>query len=129
MSKEITMIQNETRRRRAILEAKLAELQRVSGPREELHVEHCADPIDQVKSSTDREVVIRRLDQQTRSIHAIRTALAKMRKGAYGLCERCEEPIAGKRLDALPWARFCVTCQSAVEFEDCHDPTTLGRAA
>jgi RNA polymerase-binding transcription factor DksA len=26
----------------------------------------------------------------------------------------CEEPISTKRLDAVPWARFCVTCQEAI---------------
>jgi DnaK suppressor protein len=41
-------------------------------------------------------------------------ALRRMDHGAYGVCAECEEPISGKRLDAVPWARYCVTCQEAI---------------
>jgi RNA polymerase-binding transcription factor DksA len=37
-------------------------------------------------------------------------ALARLAAGAYGRCERCGEPIADARLDALPAARRCITC-------------------
>lgn len=33
----------------------------------------------------------------------------------FGLCETCEEPIAPRRLEAMPHARMCVACQSKVE--------------
>lgn len=33
----------------------------------------------------------------------------------FGLCERCEEPIPPRRLQAMPHARMCVDCQSEVE--------------
>lgn len=39
----------------------------------------------------------------------------------FGLCEVCEEPIAPRRLEAMPHARMCVECQSAVE-----DPVKKG---
>ena len=57
------------------------------------------------------------LNHQARSIHEIRSALARTEQGSYGFCERCEEPIPAKRLDALPWARMCVSCQYAIEAE------------
>ena len=34
-----------------------------------------------------------------------------MAKGTYGECEGCGEEISAARLKALPWARYCVTCQ------------------
>jgi len=37
---------------------------------------------------------------------------------AFGACERCGEAIADKRLDALPFARYCITCQRAIEEEE-----------
>ncbi len=43
-------------------------------------------------------------------------ALAKLDGGAspaYGICERCGEPIAADRLEAMPTARRCVTCSAA----------------
>ncbi len=30
----------------------------------------------------------------------------------FGLCEACEEEIAPRRLEVMPWARFCVACQA-----------------
>ena len=33
----------------------------------------------------------------------------------YGLCEACDEPIGTRRLERLPWARYCIQCQSARE--------------
>jgi DnaK suppressor protein len=102
-------------RRKAALESKLREVLDVSRGREELRVEHLADPIDQVTSSTEREVAVHRLAHQTRLIHEIGLALAKIEACTYGLCERCEEAIPRKRLDAVPWARLCGPCQSQAE--------------
>ena len=31
-----------------------------------------------------------------------------------GVCLECEEPISAKRLDAVPWARYCVACQERI---------------
>ena len=45
-------------------------------------------------------------------------ALAKIEDGSFGACERCSEPIAEKRLDALPFARYCIDCQRLVEQEE-----------
>lgn len=38
-------------------------------------------------------------------------ALAKIHAGTYGACERCGDPIATERLDALPWAMLCIRCK------------------
>jgi len=47
-------------------------------------------------------------------LREIADALRRIDSGAYGDCMECEEPISTKRLDAVPWARYCVTCQEAV---------------
>jgi DnaK suppressor protein len=44
-------------------------------------------------------------------------AQARMEAGTYGTCERCGNPIAPERLDALPFVTLCITCQSEVEEE------------
>ncbi len=33
----------------------------------------------------------------------------------FGLCEECEEPIPPRRLEVMPWAVYCVRCQSERE--------------
>jgi DnaK suppressor protein len=41
----------------------------------------------------------------------IEAALDRLRSGEYGVCQECETRIADRRLNALPWARYCLTCQ------------------
>jgi len=116
MSAQVTTITAaETRRRTADLQSRLTELLSAGSQREELHIDYEADPLDQVRSSTDREIAVHRVDQRARLIHDIRLALAKVEDHSYGTCEECEEPISRRRLDAIPWARLCIGCQSAKE--------------
>lgn len=42
----------------------------------------------------------------------IEAALAKLEAGTYGQCEDCGSAIAPARLEAMPSARFCITCAS-----------------
>ena len=42
-------------------------------------------------------------------------ALAKIEAGTYGTCDRCGQAIAPARLEALPYATLCVSCQDRVE--------------
>jgi DnaK suppressor protein len=104
-----------TQRRQETLEVPLREIGNPFGQRDELQLEYSADPADVVRSQADREIVISRLDDQTRRVHEIEDALDKLSNGSYGACEHCEEQIAPRRLDAVPWARLCVRCQSRAE--------------
>jgi DnaK suppressor protein len=47
-------------------------------------------------------------------LREIADALERIENGAYGVCLECEEPISAKRLEAVPWARYCVTCQEQI---------------
>ena len=46
-------------------------------------------------------------------LREINDALHRMDTEHYGVCLECEEPISQKRLDAVPWARYCVPCQES----------------
>ena len=52
-----------------------------------------------------------------RLLKEVVSALQKLDEGGFGSCERCEV-VAEKRLEALPFARYCITCQRAVEEEE-----------
>ncbi len=47
-------------------------------------------------------------------LREITDALHRIDAGLYGTCLECEEPISPKRMNAVPWARYCVSCQDAV---------------
>lgn len=46
------------------------------------------------------------------TLQDINDALAKFDAGTYGSCERCGQPIAAARLEAMPAARLCIECVS-----------------
>ena len=103
--------------RKKALQSKLDELLQPSVERETIKVETFADPLDQLSSAANRELAIHLVDRNSRLASEIRSALARIDDGTYGLCESCDEPISAKRLDAVPWARLCVSCQSRQEAE------------
>jgi len=47
-------------------------------------------------------------------LREIADALHRVETDTYGICPECEEAISTKRLDAVPWARYCVTCQEQI---------------
>jgi DnaK suppressor protein len=47
-------------------------------------------------------------------LREISDALQRIEQGNYGTCLECEEPISVKRLNAVPWARYCVACQENI---------------
>jgi DnaK suppressor protein len=47
-------------------------------------------------------------------LREISGALHRIEQETYGICAECEEPISAKRLDAVPWARYCITCQEVI---------------
>jgi DnaK suppressor protein len=42
-------------------------------------------------------------------------AVARLADGTFGTCMRCGKPIATARLEALPWAAYCIDCQRIVD--------------
>jgi len=47
-------------------------------------------------------------------LREISHALHRIETDTYGICTECDEPISSKRLDAVPWARYCVACQEQI---------------
>lgn len=50
-----------------------------------------------------------------RLIYHIDEALRRIEKGTYGKCHTCGKEITRTRLEAVPHARFCITCKEAEE--------------
>lgn len=60
----------------------------------------------------ENDEVLAALDRSIRAEMAqIEKTLARLDKGEYGVCEVCGDPIAPKRLEALPYATRCVACE------------------
>jgi RNA polymerase-binding protein DksA len=48
-------------------------------------------------------------------LREIDEALRKIYRGEYGVCENCGGPIARARLEAMPYARLCLSCKENEE--------------
>ena len=66
---------------------------------------------DQASSAYTREFLFELGNGDRRLLQEVVSALQKIDEGGFGECERCGEPIADKRLEALPFARYCIECQ------------------
>jgi RNA polymerase-binding transcription factor DksA len=63
----------------------------------------------------EEEMNLTLLEAQEQLLEECDAALARIRKGAFGVCEECHRPIAQGRLRACPYARHCVTCARKLE--------------
>ena len=100
---------------KTILEAKLAELLRAFPSRADIAIEKASDELDEIQLAGERELTIRTLDRDANLLREIRGALARLLDGSYGICLRCDDEIKPKRLDAVPWAKYCIRCQEAAD--------------
>jgi DnaK suppressor protein len=69
---------------------------------------------DQAQMSHDEFVSLHLNSLDYVQLRLIEEALDRINSGDYGVCLSCEEEIPQKRLLALPWARYCVTCQEEI---------------
>jgi DnaK suppressor protein len=100
---------------RKALQAKKKELTGKLAVREDIAVEPISEAIDQVQRASEREFAISRLDRDWQTLRAVDAALARIADKSYGICLRCEEDISPKRLNAIPWAPLCITCQEQAD--------------
>ncbi len=63
----------------------------------------------------ERDTVMSLIRVQERKLEAIEQALQKAKRGMYGICERCGEPIDPERLEAVPETTLCIKCKLIVE--------------
>jgi DnaK suppressor protein len=54
-------------------------------------------------------------DSERKLLLQIEEALSRLENGAYGSCAHCGDVIAMPRLEAVPWARYCIDCQELQE--------------
>ncbi len=73
---------------------------------------------DQATTAYTREFLFELGNGDRRLLKEVMEALRKLEEGGFGACERCGEAISEKRLEALPFARYCIDCQRLAEQEE-----------
>ncbi len=75
-------------------------------------------PIHMADAGTDsyeQEFTLELMDSERKLIAEIDQALDRIEDGTYGICQAEGEPIPKPRLEAIPWARYCVACANIQE--------------
>ena len=73
------------------------------------------DGIDQASSEYQQSMIFRLRDREKFLLAKIEKALSRIESGAFGICERCEEEISPKRLEARPVTTLCIRCKEEQE--------------
>ncbi|HEX6552983.1 MAG TPA: TraR/DksA C4-type zinc finger protein [Ktedonobacteraceae bacterium] len=66
------------------------------------------EAVDLQQTDVDQAI----LENERTLLAEVQQALARIENGTYGICSNCgRQPIPEKRLEAIPWATLCVTCE------------------
>jgi DnaK suppressor protein len=74
-----------------------------------------SDAADASASDLEQHCGVALAELAAQSLRQVDQALRRLESGEYGLCMECDEPIAGKRLKALPFAVRCRDCEELRE--------------
>ena len=73
------------------------------------------DEIDQANELIEKEMGFVMSSNMRANLKEVEDALDRIEKTHYGKCLHCGQEISPKRLEVLPFARFCVPCQEKLE--------------
>jgi len=73
------------------------------------------DEIDQANELIEKEMGFLMSSSMISNLKEVQEALERIDKKEYGKCQHCGAAISPKRLEVLPFARFCVPCQETME--------------
>jgi len=73
------------------------------------------DEIDLASSEYTQSMIFRLRDREKFLLKKIERALQRMEAGTFGICERCEDEISAKRLEARPVTTLCIRCKEEQE--------------
>jgi RNA polymerase-binding transcription factor len=101
-----------------LLETRISELNRVLATAEQETRASAArhpDPADQAAAEYERQSIVHKSNAARQMLRTLTQALERIRHGSFGECAECGGDIELKRLEAIPWAQYCVRCQEARE--------------
>jgi DnaK suppressor protein len=81
--------------------------------------DHTGDSADVAFETSSDEMSSQLAELDARELSQIERALARLKRGTYGICEggseNCQKKIPVSRLNALPYTTFCINCEREIE--------------
>jgi DnaK suppressor protein len=72
------------------------------------------DEGDRATASLSKEMTFRQKAQERGLLMLVEAALSRINGGTFGECLNCGQEIGANRLTAVPWSRYCITCQELI---------------
>jgi DnaK suppressor protein len=118
-TKAARLTKKEMEKYRRLLEDKKAslsaEIAKTRSAEEETTEESTQDIADKAVSSYTREFLYSLTDGERNTLLHIDDAIGRIDESTYGLCINCGQLMTEKRLNAVPWAPYCLDCQELSE--------------
>jgi DnaK suppressor protein len=73
------------------------------------------DLADKAANSYTKEFLFGQTNTERNLLNLIEQALKRIKNGSFGSCANCEDEMQQKRLEAVPWAAYCIDCQEKQE--------------
>jgi DnaK suppressor protein len=73
------------------------------------------DLADKAANSYTKEFLFGQTHNERALLQLVDDALARIREESFGECVSCHQELQQKRLEAVPWTRYCIACQEKVE--------------
>ncbi len=73
------------------------------------------DIADKAANSYTKEFLFSQSSNDRALLARVEEALVRIREGSFGECVNCGDEMNPKRLEAVPWARYCLKCQEKIE--------------
>jgi DnaK suppressor protein len=81
----------------------------------EADLESAQDIADRAANSYNKEFLFSQSNNERQLLQMVDAALNRVREGTFGECISCGAEINLKRLEAVPWTRYCIACQEKLE--------------
>ena len=92
-------------------------LERLRHESRSLETDGTQDSADQCVANLSKESLFEQSSQKRTTLRLIEAALQRMTEGSFGICVTCGDEIQTRRLQAVPWTQFCLSCQEELEDE------------
>jgi DnaK suppressor protein len=73
------------------------------------------DLADKAANSYTKEFLFGQTHNERTMLALVDNALIRIKDGTFGECDSCHEELQQKRLEAVPWTRYCLSCQQKEE--------------
>ena len=77
--------------------------------------EAAQDIADKAANSYTKEFLFHQSTSERQLLQLVEEALTRIREGSFGECVNCGNEVNAKRLEAVPWTRYCIACQEKAE--------------